>query len=310
MAKFFGILSRFIVFCIFSTTVYTLSSTEGGPCSTTNDHLDGETHKLITDCTDKFFCSGIVNGTCKPKQCRRDEFPFGYGHKEPVPPLCPRGTFCPDEGSGCVPWLSVGKPCQLNRDEQCIPPPGFRRNANYSLESSSGSICLNSTCLYANGTAGLPCKIENTTYTEYDSTMLKVVLNVVRDNCKDPDFYCDPGILICEHTVGIGLPCSFDRNCRSHHCKGGFCADPPDTSLKVAPWQYAVTALLIVAAMIAICAILTLLHQRHRLERSKEVRDYYNEQISLRQAIIALHSAAADGHTDEKAFKRSVDRVR
>jgi hypothetical protein len=78
------------------------------------------------------------------------------------------------------------------------------------------------------------------------------------------------------------------------------------------------------AAMVVTCVMLTFIHKRHRLERYKEVREYYYEQIrfacfrlfliigtfemngfsgSLRRSIIALHFAAADqyGH-DEKQY--------
>lgn len=102
--------------------VYTTSSlrTEagtiniGGPCSITRNHLDPNTHKLISDCSDLTYCSG-ENGTCLARTCRRDEFPFGYSATDVLPPLCPLGSFCPDEGDGCRVQVSAGGECQMNR---------------------------------------------------------------------------------------------------------------------------------------------------------------------------------------------------
>lgn len=121
------------------------STSEGGACSANNTHVDPSTHKLQTDCDDKTFCPSSTSATCQPKQCRRDEFPFGYGTTDPLPPLCDPGTFCPDEGSGCQNLLGVGSSCQLNRDEQCAPPKDAE-----DLESGDnyfGAICLQSTCM-------------------------------------------------------------------------------------------------------------------------------------------------------------------
>ena len=118
---------------------------EGGLCSSNNDHLDPSTLKFLSECTDQTFCSGNINGTCIPRQCRRDEFPFGFGPGVALPPICPQGSFCPDEGSGCKPLAPLGQPCQLNRDEQCAPPLDWQ-----DLESSqnfNGSICLHSICM-------------------------------------------------------------------------------------------------------------------------------------------------------------------
>jgi hypothetical protein len=121
------------------------SVTEGQTCSTDNNHLDPSTHKLLTDCDDKTFCPSSGNATCQPKQCRRDEFPFGYGLQDILPPLCADGTFCPDEGNGCQSLATAGQPCEMNRDEQCAPP----KNAGDldSSQNANGAICLQSTCM-------------------------------------------------------------------------------------------------------------------------------------------------------------------
>jgi hypothetical protein len=117
----------------------------GGPCSTSGNRLDPLTHKFMSECDDKSFCSGI-NGTCTPRRCRRDEFPFGYDAGESVPPLCPEDQFCPDDGGGCRALLAVGELCDLSRDEQCSPPVVWQ-----DLKSSfnfNGSVCVGGVCLW------------------------------------------------------------------------------------------------------------------------------------------------------------------
>lgn len=119
-----------------------------GRCSSNNNHLDPASKKLISDCSDQTICSGtdINNSTCIPRQCRRDEFPFGFSAGEILPLLCLDGMFCPDEGSGCRALALVGHPCELNRDEQCAPPPNWTDLA--STQNFNGSICLRSVCTF------------------------------------------------------------------------------------------------------------------------------------------------------------------
>ena len=202
---------------------------EGGPCSADNNHLDAASHKFISECTDQTFCSHSTNGTCIPRQCRRDEFPFGYGD-HPFPPLCNRGSFCPDEGSGCKSLAAVGEPCQMNRDEQCAPPSDWMELA--SSRNFNGSICLHSTCMYvaelfmvrkklnypqpiryANITLGQPCISDNTTYFDFGPGSERYSNVIIRDNCRSPQFYCDPEENVCIATKAVGLPCLSDVEC-------------------------------------------------------------------------------------------------
>ena len=135
------------------------STPQGGPCSPTNNHLDPATHRLLTECSDQAFC---LNNICTPKLCVREEYPLytcirilicthslmpslysGYDETETIPLVCPHGTFCPDEGSGCRPLLALGQLCQLNRDDQCAPPDA----ANLASEMNfNGSLCLLGKC--------------------------------------------------------------------------------------------------------------------------------------------------------------------
>ena len=117
---------------------------EGSPCSSAHNRIDKLSHRFIDDCDDKTFCSGSPDGICIPKRCRADLFPFGYKDGDVLPPLCDPGSFCPDEGGGCVPLVEVGRPCQMNQDRECAPPPNWQELA--SDWNFNGSLCLGSVC--------------------------------------------------------------------------------------------------------------------------------------------------------------------
>ncbi|KAF9068174.1 hypothetical protein BDP27DRAFT_1295498 [Rhodocollybia butyracea] len=281
---------RSLIFWIaFSSLAYAGSSGLGQPCSVSRNHLDPNSHKLISDCSELGYCSGSVNGTCVPRTCRRDEFPFGYTAADALPPLCPPGSFCPDEGNGCRAQVSPGGACQMNRDEQCARAVNWQDFA--SSDNFYGSICLHSICMYANATTA--CVIDNTTYTDvgFNGRLFNTV--VVRDNCRSPQLYCGQDTLVCERSKVLGSSCQIDQECQERNCLSGLCTEPPETPLHVAPWQYVLTAICIVGAMMSTCLLLTLIHKRHRLKRYRELREYYMEQSTLRSSIVALHSAAA-----------------
>ncbi|TRM64557.1 hypothetical protein BD626DRAFT_492214 [Schizophyllum amplum] len=269
----------------------------GGHCSTENDHLDMFTHKFMSDCTDSAFCTA-PNGTCEARNCRRDEYPFGYSVDTSLPPLCAHGSFCPDEGDGCRVLVPLGGPCQLERDEQCSEPENWMELA--SPYNANGSICIQSTCMYANATLGQTCVTDNTTYVELGPDGNPYTIVVSRDNCRTPYFYCDATQGVCSRSLPWGSPCSADRECEQHNCVTGICADSPETPLRVPAWQCALTILSILGAMAATCIFLTIVHKRQRFEQYTELRDYYYEQMSYRNDIIALHAAAADKITREK----------
>ncbi|TBU47559.1 hypothetical protein BD309DRAFT_886109 [Dichomitus squalens] len=263
-----------------------------------NDRLDAATGKFTSDCDDASFCSevGGANGTCQPRQCRRDEFPFGFANAT-VPPLCPRGSYCPDEGSGCRPLVAVGQPCQVGRDEQCAPPGNWQDLA--SGLNANGSVCLNSACTWANMTLGQPCNHEVMVYK--DSTGLSNT--IIRHNCHTPRFYCHTGYNVCIPTKILAQACGADQECHSYNCgQKGVCIDERGTPNRVKAWQLVITGLSVVSVMIAIVVLLTLVHKRLRLRRLREIREYYEEQVTLRRALASLHSAAADQHEKEKWF--------
>ncbi|KAJ3800575.1 hypothetical protein GGU11DRAFT_676980 [Lentinula aff. detonsa] len=281
----------FSVLIVLALQAYAGTTSVGGPCSASRDHLDPNTHKFMSDCSDLAYCSGSENGTCLARTCRRDEFPFGYSTPDALPPLCLSGSFCPDEGNGCKTQVSPGSACQMNRDEQCARAINWQEIS--SLENFYGSICLRTVCMYANATLGTPCVIDNTTYTDIGLNGQLDTTIVIRDNCRSPYLYCDQTSLVCEQSKAIGSSCQIDQECEQRNCVVSTCVEPPETPLRVAPWQYAITAMCILGAMVAICLMLTLIHKRHRLLRYRELREYYLEQLSLRRSMIEMHSAAA-----------------
>lgn len=148
MAAIWSRKQRLLVVCVSSLFLRAACGNVplGGSCLMANNRIDPDTHKFIADCDEKTFCSP-TNNTCRPKGCRRDEFPFGYAADDVLPPLCAHadGMFCPDAGSACERLVQVGQPCEMNRDEQCVSPPNS--DLLSSSDNSDGAICLLSTCM-------------------------------------------------------------------------------------------------------------------------------------------------------------------
>ncbi|TCD61828.1 hypothetical protein EIP91_007845 [Steccherinum ochraceum] len=285
-------------------------------CSSTHNHLDPATHKFISDCDDTTFCSSPVNGTCVPRLCRRDEF-ASPGVGDCVPPLCPEGAFCPDEGNGCLPLVKEGGACQLDRDDQCAEPPmsgeeaeGRGRKAKEMQMDVFRPLCLQSTCLYANVTLGQKCVADQTTYIDAGPDGQQYNFTVTRHNCVSPRFYCDPTFLLCVKTKDIGDDCSSDQNCESLNCESGTCAEPPEMPTKVQLWQWIVTIASVCCAMLAIVVTLVHVHKRIRRKHYDEIHEYYEEQLSLRRSMFALHSAAADRIDSDELDEKQALRLR
>lgn len=109
--------SFFLTFLLssFYSLAHAGSLAMGQPCNPGNNRLQTGTFQFWSDCNSVTFCSD--QGICENKGCRSDDFPFGYPKNSgDLPPKCPKGQFCPDEGSECQDILPVGSPCQLNRD--------------------------------------------------------------------------------------------------------------------------------------------------------------------------------------------------
>lgn len=156
-----------LLFVLLSRTLVNAADTKNlnGNCSQAHNQLEIGTYELIGDCGDTQFCSS--SGFCQNKGCRKDEFPLGYAQDATLPPKCPLGQFCPDEGDACQTLLPVGSPCQLNRDglfnalansklslilgifngflDECAAPPNFKELADKDF-NHNGSVCINFQC--------------------------------------------------------------------------------------------------------------------------------------------------------------------
>lgn len=104
-----------LVFLAALSSSYAGFTETGQSCNPANNRLQIGTYQFWSECVTTNFCSD--KGICEPRSCRNDDFPFGYAQdSDSIPPKCTRGQFCPDEGSGCQDLLSVGSPCQMDRD--------------------------------------------------------------------------------------------------------------------------------------------------------------------------------------------------
>ncbi|KAG8984101.1 hypothetical protein FRB90_005568 [Tulasnella sp. 427] len=267
----------------------------GQTCNLARNRLTSTTHQFLSDCVPTAYCDPTTS-TCKPKGCRSDEFPFKFPQEtaeNPLPPLCPDGQFCPDEGDQCLPQVPVGQNCQIDRDDECQPDP----NAS-NLQSPwnhKGAICLRFTCYWQNATVGQSCVVDNVVYTGYRSDGSEFATIVSRDNCVAPMLFCDAQDNTCKQALDLGADCGSDKQCISRNCgTDNKCHLPAGTVIQIPLWQYIVTGIGIVAFIGIIMASLFVFHKRERAKTQREIREYYHEQTTYRSSIIALHTAARD----------------
>jgi hypothetical protein len=64
-------------------------------------------------------------------------------------------------------------------------------------------------------TLGLPCIIDNTTFTDIGLNGQQYHSVLTRDNCHTPQLYCEEGSLTCQPTKPMGLACLGDQQCES-----------------------------------------------------------------------------------------------
>ncbi|WWC89241.1 uncharacterized protein L201_004160 [Kwoniella dendrophila CBS 6074] len=265
-----------------------------GSCDVKNNHLDVNTKAFITDCDSFGYCS--INGTCLPRQCRRDEYILSslLNTDIPVPPLCPSGTFCPDDASACLPLVEVDGQCELNRDDECASPPQGMVLVvpnPYDEIEGDGSLCLLGKCMWANATLGQTCITESTTYIGYDPSGMSFTNTVIRDNCIEGQGYCDTNSNTCFPLLNLHQSCSTDRQCQSFNCEREFCTVPPESSVKVGKWVYALTGISVGLGMIGVLSLLLLMHRRAQKTKRIMLEEYYKEQVGFRNSIISFHSA-------------------
>ncbi|KAL1412561.1 hypothetical protein Q8F55_000308 [Vanrija albida] len=259
----------------------------GDTCSQANSKLDSSTWALSTDCGANTYCD--ETGHCVPKGCRQDLYPLGYSNYSfaQLPPLCPQGQFCPDEGDRCLEQSPFGGPCQKDRDDQCQPPPNSKDLAGYL--NVNGSICLNFT--YSDAQVGQTCVNENTLYTGTNDDGVQFAYIVSRDNCRN-GYYCDGSTNQCMKGKNRHQACSGNKECISYNCQpNGTCGKAADEPLHTPAWVYAIVGIAIVALIVGVMTGLWFLHRRSREEHQVMLEQYYNEQIAYRQSIMSMSHA-------------------
>ncbi|PPQ70688.1 hypothetical protein CVT24_000170 [Panaeolus cyanescens] len=298
--------------------VFAGNVSKDGPCSTGNNRLQAGTFQFWSECNSVTFCS--EQGLCVEKRCRRDDFPFGYEQGAELPPKCRSGEFCPDEGSDCQPLLPVDSPCQLNRDDQCEPPPNFRELADttgFGL-NYNGSVCLNNICMWANATLGNPCVTENIGYTAYKvnndefinvvsryrirfySFHARLLMCLFSGNCA-PGLYCESVSKTCLKNKVLGEKCDADKECETFNCQSsGVCGVAASTPRHFGAWVYVLVALGIIGGMGGTLTGLYYSHRKQRdIERAKRAQ-YWREQ---EQDITLDNSWTNDDNSDSHLRK-------
>jgi len=284
-----------LILFTFTSVVNAGSAHVNQSCDLGTNRLQLGSYQFYSDCDSQTYCS--QDSICKKRNCRRDDFPFGYSQgSDAIPDKCARGLFCPDEEDACQPLLPVGSPCQLNRDDQCEAPPNFseladRSNRGYNF---NGSICLNNVCMWANVTLGLPCEVENTPYIGYGFTgETNEFINIVsRGNCR-LGLYCDAKSKVCVQTKAINDGCAADKECDSYNCLApGVCGPPADTPNHFPAWVYVIVVFGIIGGMVGTLWGMYILHRRQRdREREKRIQ-YWREQNAFRQNILQMRDTA------------------
>lgn len=301
-----------------ATLVSAGSNSEGQSCSQGNNHLQVGTYQFDSDCDSQTYCA--ANGTCVARKCRNDVFPLGYAQgDDKLPPLCPQGQFCPDEMDACQPLLAVGSQCQLNRDDECEPPPNFKDLAdktNFGL-NNNGSVCLNFQCMWANVTVGLTCVVENTPYIVYGSGNQE--LNMIVSRCvtyssssTNYSQYLSTTVTIVPLTstvmelnssacrrkplmnlVGrikstriicfLFVYCTHSTlRCSSMNCLASQkCGAPTNQAQHLGVWVYVVVGVCIFGGMFGTLIGLFFLHSKQREKEREKRNQYWREQVNF-----------------------------
>ncbi|EJD53791.1 hypothetical protein AURDEDRAFT_110538 [Auricularia subglabra TFB-10046 SS5] len=279
-------LSLFL-FAVFSPSV-DAKAQWGEKCETGNTKMQIGTFELSGDCTATMYCA--ANSTCAYKTCRRDEFPPHYPQGGPFPPLCPDGFVCPDEGNGCVPLQALGQACQLNRDDECAPPPNAKELDDFP-NNVNGSVCINFKCMYADVAEGGTCEFENTPFIAYsDDDEFPFVVS--RGNCRK-GLYCDAPTKKCIRKKILGAACTADKECISNNCDlDRKCGIRPDEPAHFPMWIYIVVAVGIVGGITFTMIALYLVHRRGRDDEHEKRTQYWREQTAMRQNILQMKETA------------------
>ncbi|KAG5729201.1 hypothetical protein E4T56_gene14559 [Termitomyces sp. T112] len=284
-----------IIFFFSYSLVNAGSLNSGDSCNQGENRLQAGTYQFWDECNSQTYCSS--GGKCEPKGCRKDDFPFGYTDDEKFPPKCPKGQFCPDEEDQCQNLLPVDSPCQLNRDDQCEPPPNFKELADTTGRglNVNGSVCLNSVCLWANKTLGVDCTVENTAYIAYGANSEFIDI-VSRGDCR-LGLYCDAARKVCMNEKTLGEACTADKECSSWNClASGICGVSESVPHHFAVWVYVVVGLGIFGGMFGTLFALFFTHRKQRDEEREKRLQYWREQNAFHQNLLQMRETAHDAH--------------
>jgi len=273
-----------------SSFVWAGENTKGQSCNLGENRLQAGTYQFWSECDSVTFCD---NGTCQPRKCRRDEYPFGYTQGADLPPKCDKGSFCPDEESGCQPILTVDSSCQLNRDDQCEGPPNWKDLADTSGRglNVNGSVCLNNICMWANVTIGQTCVPENTGYTAYGANGEFIDI-VSRGNCA-LGLYCDAAEKVCKPEKNLGDSCTADKECTSWNClESGVCGVSESVPHHFGVWVYVVVGLGIFGGMFGTLFALYFTHRKQRDQEREKRMQYWREQNAFHQNLQQMRETA------------------
>lgn len=236
-------------------------------------------------------------GLCVDKQCRRDEFPFGYKGVpfDTLPRQCSADQYCPDDESQCEPLLPLGLPCLLNRDDSCENKQQLNNNTTLFQV-----LCLQGLCRLADAGLDEVCIVDSTSYIGYNETGHQVLATFTRDDCQK-GLYCQETTSRCQKEKSIGSTCQENRECLDFYCNNQTCQRAPETLRRIPIWAWILIGFIILTSLIIIVFSLYGIHLRHRANRSEELDQFFSQQWQYRNSILSMHAAAAMATTSKQS---------
>ncbi|KAG1048620.1 hypothetical protein G6F43_009001 [Rhizopus delemar] len=202
-----------------------------------------------------------MTNTCNYKGCSNSDYIKNWDITiRPFPERCNMTSYCPDNNSRCVPRLSVGSHCELQRDDEC---------------TGLGTICLNSTCFIKGAPLGGNCGADVTVYYSQDADEDLVQQTIIRDNCTD-GAYCLESI--CVSSKPLKSACEQDRECLSGSCSNdGICIQGPDVFRVIKAWLWGVLGACIIIFVLLVLGLLWILHRYQSKKEHAKVRKFFGD---------------------------------
>jgi len=146
--------------------------------------------------------------------------------------------------------------------------------------------------MWANGTAGSSCVVENTAYIAYGANGQEFIDIVSRGNCQ-LGLYCDSSALQCMNAKALDASCEADKECASMNCLStGVCGKSSSLPNHFGIWIYIVVAVCIFGGMIGTLVTLFLFHRRHRDSEREKRAQYWREQNAFHENIRQMRETA------------------